>query len=191
MIIYYKRNFFKRKIKLDKIFDFTILRELRKRSDLNIADVAERSGVSAAVISKLERNGQQAPGLDTLCRLARVFGLQSSELVGLAESRAAQRASETSHKAGGFTFREIKYGNVKCLYGSAPAGASVSRPEVHRDDFELCWVLEGKLIFSLPQEKHVLAGGEALQFDALQDHQYEAVEDTKLIILHIKKNKRF
>jgi len=176
---------------MDKIFDFTILRELRKKSNLNIADVAKRSGVSTAVISRLERNGQQAPGLDTVCRLARVFGLQSSELISLAESRAAQKASETSHKSGGFTFREIKYGNVKCLYGNAPAGASVSRPEAHKDDFELCWVLDGKLTFSLPQEKHELSAGEAIQFDALQEHQYKAIEDTKLMILHIKKNKRF
>lgn len=176
---------------MDKIFDFTILRELRKRSNLSIAEASERSGVSTAVISKLERNGQQTAGLDTICRLARVFGLQSSELIALAESRAAQKASETSHKSGGFSFREIKYGNVKCLYGSAPAGASVSRPEMHRDDFELCWVLEGKLTFSLPQEKHELSAGDAIQFDALQAHQYQALEDTKLIILHIKKNKRF
>jgi len=43
------------------MYDFSILRDLRKRSGLNIADVSARSGVSAAVISKLERN----PKLDT------------------------------------------------------------------------------------------------------------------------------
>jgi len=191
MIIYYKRNFFKGKTKLDKVFDFTILRELRKKEGLNIADVSERSGVSSAVISKLERNGQQAAALETICRLARAFSLQTSELLSLAESRAAQKTSETSHKSGGFKFREVQYENVKCLYASAPAGALVSRPEAHKEDFELCWVLEGKLLFSLPREKHKLSSGDAIQFDALQDHQYQALEDTKLIILHIKKNKRF
>ncbi|RKX92599.1 MAG: hypothetical protein DRZ90_13690, partial [Spirochaetes bacterium] len=37
-------------------YDFSILRNLRKRSGFTIADVSEKSGVSQAVISKLERN---------------------------------------------------------------------------------------------------------------------------------------
>mgnify|MGYP001837380540 CR=1 FL=1 len=50
-------------------FDFTILRELRKRAGLSIGEVSAESGVSAAVISKLERNRTRAE-LDTLYRRA-------------------------------------------------------------------------------------------------------------------------
>jgi transcriptional regulator with XRE-family HTH domain len=39
-----------------RICDFSILRELRKRESMSIADLAGRSGISASVISKLERN---------------------------------------------------------------------------------------------------------------------------------------
>ena len=38
------------------MYDFSFLRELRKHEGLTIGDVSARSGISAAVISKLERN---------------------------------------------------------------------------------------------------------------------------------------
>jgi transcriptional regulator with XRE-family HTH domain len=142
------------------------------------------------VISKLERN-QQAPGIDTLYRLARAFGLSATDLIAMSESALAHRAAEKSHKTGDFTFREIRYANLVALVGAAPAGAAISRPEVHRDDTELCWVLQGRLKLKLPHEVCDLARGESVQFDAIQEHTYEAIEDTRFIILHLRKDKRY
>jgi quercetin dioxygenase-like cupin family protein len=67
----------------------------------------------------------------------------------------------------------------------------VSRPEIHHDDFETCWVLEGELAIALPHENHRLSSGEAIQFDAIQEHTYEALQDCRFIILHVRKDKRF
>lgn len=172
------------------IYDFSILRELRKREGLMIADVSERSGVSAAVISKLERNQTRAE-LETIYRLGRVFGLNSSDIIALAESRSAMKNTATQYRAEGFHFQEMRYSNVRCLFGSAKKGGRVSRPRIHQDDYELCWVLKGKIAFYLPHEKHQLGEGEAIQFDALLEHTYEALEDCQIIIIHIKKGKRF
>ena len=72
------------------MYDFSILRELRQREGLSIAEVSERSAVSSAVISKLERN-RTLPGLNTLYRVGRVVGLNPSELLRLAEKRSAHR----------------------------------------------------------------------------------------------------
>ncbi len=172
------------------MYDFGVLRELRKQAGLSIAETSSRSGVSAAVISKLERN-QTLAGLDTLYRVGRVFGLHPSELLRLAETQSAHRLTADSHSANGFSFTEIRYGNVRCLKGTAPAGSSLSRPEVHGDDYEVCWVLEGCIRFELPNEVHLLHAGEALQFDAILHHAYQAVEDTKFLIVQIRKDKRF
>ena len=38
------------------ICDFSILRELRKQHAMSIGELSMRSGISASVISKLERN---------------------------------------------------------------------------------------------------------------------------------------
>lgn len=172
------------------MYDFSILRSLRKRENLNIADVSEKSGVSAAVISKLERN-QTVAELETLYKLSHVFGLNPSDLLAIAETRSAQKTNASVHSADGFKFREIRYGNIRSLLGDAKSGAKVSRPKIHQDDYELCWVLSGKLAFYLPNEHFELTAGEAIQFDALLEHTYEAIEDCQILIIHIRKNKRF
>lgn len=172
------------------MYDFTVLRDLRKREQLSIADVSSQSGVSPAVISKLERN-QTVAELETLFKLSRVFGMSATDLLALAECRTAHKQSATVHGAGGFRFDTIQYANVRALRGRATAGAEVSRPEVHRDDYEVCWVLSGKILFRLPAETHELGPGEAIQFDAILDHTYQALEDCEIIIIHLRKDKRF
>jgi transcriptional regulator with XRE-family HTH domain len=176
---------------LKAIYDFSILRDLRKRWKWSISDVSRESGVSPAVISKLERNNQNAAGIDTLYKLGRAFDMSSSELIALAELRTAQITDETVHESGGFQFTGIKYDNIKCLYGKASRGASVSRPEIHKNDYEVCWIVKGEIELSLPYEKINVKKGGAVQFDALQEHSYKALEDTEIIIMHIKKSKKF
>lgn len=171
-------------------FDFSVLRRLREQHDLTLAALSEASGVSPGVISKLERN-QQSAELDTLFRLARAFGLSTTDLLAMAESPLAHRTAEKPYRSGEFRFRQVKYANVVALLGSAPAGARVNRPEIHHDDTEVCWVTEGKLRLSLPHEECVLAAGESIQFDAIQQHTYEALADSEFVILHLRKDKRY
>jgi len=152
--------------------------------------VSARSGVSVAVISRLERN-QTTAELETLFKLSRVFGMNAADLLALAESRSAHKAHETKHRSGSFEFREIHYGNARCLFGTARAGSTLSRPEVHGDDYEICWVLTGRIRFRLPHEVHELGAGQAIQFDAIFEHTYEALADSELMIVHMRKGKRF
>jgi transcriptional regulator with XRE-family HTH domain len=172
------------------MYDFSVLRDLRKREGLTIADLSQRTGISPAVISKLERN-QTSAELTTLFCVSRAFGLNTTDLLALAEGRTAHRAQETPHVAGAFSFREVRYGNVRALVGEARAGGKVSSPEIHQDDFELCWVLDGQVRLSLPHEQYVLRTGECVQFDAILAHTYEVIEDCRLMILHLRKGKRF
>lgn len=172
------------------IYDFSVLRGLRKREGLTIGQVAERSGVSTAVISKLERN-QTTAELETLYKLARVFQMSASDLIGLAEARLAHKIDSTRYEHDGFDFEKISYANASCFYGHANKGAEVKRPEIHHDDFEICWVVEGSIELSLPSEKQIISAGSAIQFDAILEHSYQALEDSKFIIMHIRKDNRF
>ena len=172
------------------MYDFSAFRDLRKREGLTIGEVSQRSGISPAVISKLERN-QSSAELETLFRLGRIFGVRAADLLSLAESRTSQRATARQHNSGQFAFQEITYSNVRLLYGEAAKGAHVSRPEIHQDDYEICWVLKGRVRFKLPHEQQSLGAGEAIQFDALLHHTYEALADCRLIILHLRKGNRF
>ncbi len=172
------------------ICDFSIIRELRKQNKLSIADLAEQSGVSASVISKIERN-QNSAEMETLFRMAKVFGLTLSDLISLAENRTSHLVSSERYCSGDFVFDRVDYGNMRAMHAVAPAGAKLSTPSLHRDDYELFWVLKGKIRFSLPKENYILHTGESIQIDALLPHSYEALENSEIIITHLKKGKRF
>lgn len=170
-------------------YDFTILRNLRKAQGFTIADIAQASGISTAVISRIERN-QAVPELDTLARLGKAFGISATDLLGLAEFRTAQITTSQHYVSGGFQMQHINFMNIQCFLGSALSGGTVSRPEVHHNDHEICWVLSGSIEMMLNEERHVLKEGDAIQFDAVLSHTYRALQDCKLLILHIRKGKQ-
>ena len=90
-----------------------------------------------------------------------------------------------------FEFRKIGYGKVTAFLATAEAGSSLSRPEVHEDENEVCWVIEGRIRLTLTHESYHLEKGQSAQFDAIQPHTYEALEDTRMIIIHLRKHNRF
>ncbi|MDF3128062.1 helix-turn-helix domain-containing protein [Kiritimatiellaeota bacterium B1221] len=171
-------------------FDFSIVRELRKRAGLTLAEVSEQSGVSPSVISKIERN-QTSAELDTLFRLSRVFDLNTTDLISLAESRTAQKTKAQPYESGDFHFQRIQYNNLKAFKANAPKGATIHRPEIHADNYEICWVFHGRMLIQLPKERHEICCGESLQFDGALDHTYEALEDCDFMIIHLNKANRF
>ncbi|MBW8886601.1 MAG: helix-turn-helix domain-containing protein [Fibrobacteres bacterium] len=172
-----------------RVYDFSILRNLRKAQGFTIADIAQASGISTAVISRIERN-QAVPELDTLSRLGKAFGISATDLLGLAEFRTAQTTHSQHYVSGGFQFQHINFINIQCFLGSAMAGGTVNRPEVHHNDHEICWVLQGSIEMVLNDEQHVLKEGDALQFDAVLPHSYRALSDCRILTLHIRKGKQ-
>ena len=73
-------------------FDFSILREIRKRSGMTLNDLSEKSGVSLGVISKLERNQSQAE-VNTLFKIGRVFGMRATDILTLAEAPLSSKGT--------------------------------------------------------------------------------------------------
>lgn len=170
--------------------DFSVVRDVRKESGMTLQEVADRSGLSIASLSKLERN-QNLVELETLYRLARVFGLSASDLLSLAESRTAHRKSVERYRSGPFDFEKLSYQGVELFHADAKAGGSLQHPEAHGDDHEICWVRQGKVHIRFSHEQHLLRPGEAIQFDAVLPHTYEILEDATLIIAHLTKTHRF
>jgi transcriptional regulator with XRE-family HTH domain len=170
--------------------DFSIVRELRKRAGMTLEAVSQQSGVSIAGLSKLERN-QNMIELDTLYRLARVFSLSATDLLSLAESCSARVREAEFYESGPFEFQRVQFKGITCYQATAEAGGSLSKPEAHGDEFEICWVREGRIRILLPREQHVLCPGQALKFDAALEHSYEILENSEVTIIHIEKTHRF
>ncbi|MEN8662432.1 MAG: helix-turn-helix domain-containing protein [Lentimonas sp.] len=170
--------------------DFSIVRDLRKREGMTLEDVSEKSGISIAGLSKLERN-QNMIELDTLYRLARVFGLSATDLLNLAESCSAHCKDAETYTSGSFDFEKVSFKGINCFHAKATAGGELSKPEAHGDDFEICWLLKGRIRITLPREQHTLTPGHAIKFDAALPHSYEIFEDSEVSIIHLEKTHRF
>lgn len=170
--------------------DFSIVRDLRKRAGMTLDDVSQKSGVSIAGLSKLERN-QNMIELDTLYRLARVFGLSATDLLNLAESCSAKCKDAEVYTSGPFDFQKIGFKGIDVFQATATAGSNLTKPEAHGDEFEICWVRSGSICITLPRESHTLKPGQALKFDAALEHTYEILENCEITILHIEKTHRF
>jgi transcriptional regulator with XRE-family HTH domain len=76
------------------------LRRARLARHWTLRDLAERSGISSAGLSKIE-NSQADPGLSTVARIARAFGMTVGQMV--AES-LCERCDDTP--PAGFTCNE-------------------------------------------------------------------------------------
>ena len=157
---------------------------------MTLQDVSDRSGISIAVLSKLERN-QNAVELETLYRLARVFNLSASDLLSLSESCAAQTKTAENYTSGPFHFAKIGFQGMTLFHATAKSGDKLTHPEAHGDEYEICWVLSGQIRISMIREQHELGPGQALKFDAALEHTYEILDDAELFITHLTKIHRF
>jgi len=164
-------------------YDFSILRELRKKRKLTIAKLSERCGVSYVAISKLERN-QGNPELKTLDRISEALQMPTHNLLALAEQRRPDRAKETTCKMlETATCRHVNLDGTRIFVVSAPKGAAGKQAEFHRDDYEHCFVLEGKVKATVRSTEYTLSPGEGLSWDCIFEHNYEALAASTFIVV--------
>lgn len=136
----------------------------------SLAELAERSGVSKAMISKVER-GAASPTASLLGRLSGAFGLTLSTLLAraeLADSRL-QRASERptwQDPDSGYIRRRVSPSSdlpFELIEVELPAGASVTFPPASYAFIrQIIWVLKGRLTFLEGTEVHELEPGDSL-----------------------------
>jgi transcriptional regulator with XRE-family HTH domain len=147
------------------------LQAARVARELSVNALAERSGVSRAMIGKIER-GEAQPTAVLLGRLSGALGMTLSELVARAESddrrlaRAAEQPTWTD-PATGYHRRAVSPstgGPLELIEVELPAGAEVAFPAdtyvfVHHQ----IWMLEGRLRFREGEVEHDLSTGDCLQ----------------------------
>jgi transcriptional regulator with XRE-family HTH domain len=132
--------------------------------------LAERSGVSRAMIAKIERAEAQ-PTAALLGRLSGALGLTLSELIARAEhadgriARAADQPVWTDPDSG-YTRRALSPasgGPLELVEIVLPAGARVAYPaDTYAFIHQQLWVLEGVLCFLEGDVEHELAAGDCL-----------------------------
>jgi transcriptional regulator with XRE-family HTH domain len=141
----------------------------REARGWSLAELAERSGVSKAMISKIERS-EASPTATVLGRLSGAFGLPLSVLLALAE-RAQERVALQAEQPAwtdpetGYTRRAVSPANspLELLDVSLPSGVRVPYPaSAFAFQHQQIWVLSGRLDFQEGTVTHQLTEGDCL-----------------------------
>ena len=164
------------------------LRALRLRKKMRLVELARHTGLSAAMLSKLER-GQLFPTLPTLLRIALVFGVgldhffsagTPQRALGVVRQRDRTRFAE---RLGG---RDIQW-EFECLDFAATERrlnaywvhfSRLDKPKSHQHDGgEFVYVLKGALVIQVAGESHELQAKDSIYFDSSQPHTYTSAGD--------------
>jgi transcriptional regulator with XRE-family HTH domain len=161
------------------------LRRLRLRKKMGLVELGRHTGLSAAMLSKVER-GRLFPTLPTLLRIAMVFnvGLEhffTGERHEIAFARKQDRL-EFEEKFGGsevvyrFQCLDFNAGNrrLNAFYAEFPKIAP-SRVRTHEHEgAEFIYVLSGSLSLKIGEEENLLQKEDAIYFDSGLAHGYRA-----------------
>ena len=157
------------------------LRRLREGRGWSLADLAEKSGVSRAMIHKVE-SASSSPTAALLGRLSGAFGLTVSQLLVEAEERGARiaRAADNptwTDPSTGFRRRVLSpitlAGHLELIEGELPPGAAISYPaSAYRFLEHQILVLAGELTFVEGNERHRLKPRDCLALGPPKDCEY-------------------
>jgi transcriptional regulator with XRE-family HTH domain len=151
------------------------LRALRLERGLSQEEVAERAGMAASTLSRLE-SGARRLALDHLTPLAGALGVEVGEL--LAPATRDPRVKERSRIVEGIVMRPLSRhtpGGLIVAHMDFPAERTVPNPRSH-EGHEWLYVLAGRLRLVLGDEDLILEPGEAAEFSTWTPHWMGAVD---------------
>ena len=158
------------------------VRALRRERGLTLDALAGRSGVSRAMISKLER-GEKNPTLVVAARVAEGLGVSLSQLVGVDERREVvvvrrERRMVMRDLETGFERQLLSpsFGGrgIEFIRHVVPIGSTSGEFPPHRRGVSEYVVVEmGRLRVLLGSDEYFLERGDALYFEADVTHRFD------------------
>lgn len=172
------------------------VRALRESMGLSLRDLAGRCGVSAPMLSQVER-GETSPTLQIASRIAAGLDLRLSQLLRIDEggSVTVVRASErrTGGDAGGHSFevltpalpgQRLELSRHELQPGSTTGGPG--DPPMHEPGSrEIAFVDAGNVILQIDGEDHALQAGDTVTFDADLPHRFTNPGDQPATLLAV------
>ena len=161
------------------------VRALRLKKKIGLVDLGKHTGLSPALLSKIER-GRLFPTLPTLLRIALVFGVGLEYFFAGAREKplvAVTRKSERVELPDRPGAREVAYRFVSLDYAATerrfngyyaeffPVRPEQLQPHQHAG-VEFIYVIQGTLSIHINGEERALEAGDAIYFDATVPHAY-------------------
>jgi XRE family transcriptional regulator, regulator of sulfur utilization len=165
------------------------VRALRESMDLSLRDLSERSGVSAPMLSQVER-GETSPTLAVAEKIAAGLELTLSQLLRLDEDRHVvfvRSGERRARRRGGHLVEELTPPlpgqradvSVHTLAPGAATGGPADPPIHEPGSRETAVVLGGKLDLFIDGARHQLRANDSVTFDADLPHHFENNGSTK------------
>lgn len=172
------------------------VKALRESMGLSLRDLAARCGVSAPMLSQVERS-ETSPTLQVAAKIASGLDLRLSQLLRLDEGGAVTvvRADErrTGGGAGGHTFevltpampgQRLELSRHELDPGATTGGPG--DPPMHEPGSrEIALVDRGSVILEIDGDAHALATGDTVTFDADLPHRFTNPGDEPAILLAV------
>ena len=157
---------------------------LRLKKKLGLVQLGEHTGLSPAMLSKIER-GQLFPTLPTLLRIALLFGVglehffvddKEQRTVAVTRKRDRLRMPDRpGATAPAYFFESLDYPvtdrKLQAFHVEFPEPSRASEPHRHAGA-ELVYVLGGRLVVNVDGEDTALDEGDAMYFDPEAPHSY-------------------
>jgi transcriptional regulator with XRE-family HTH domain len=177
--------------------------EIRKTYSVSREDLAERSGVSVELISKIEDEGH-IPDLAPLIKISRGLGvrlgtlLDDHEHLGPVICRVGEAASSSRFKTGlpeGAAAGEHHGLNFDALAADKSSRhmepfivtieADAKQEKSAHEGEEFIYVLEGKLALEYGMSKDTLNAGDSVYYDSIVPHRVLSASDKAVKILAV------
>lgn len=173
------------------------VKALREASSLSLRDLAERSGVSAPMLSQVER-GETSPTLTVAARIASGLELRLSQLLRLDEGgsvtivKAGERGgggnAKRGHRFEVMTAAQPGQRSELSRHVLAPGGATGAPddPPMHEPGSrETALVERGAVVLVCDGQRYNLAEGDCVTFDADLPHHFENPTDAEAAFLAV------
>jgi transcriptional regulator with XRE-family HTH domain len=171
------------------------VKALREAGGMSLRDLAERSGVSAPMLSQVER-GETSPTLQIAARIASGLQLRLSQLLRLDEDGAVSIVPAGHGRkggAGGHSYEVLtpplpgqraEVSRHLLLPGAATGGPG--DPPMHEPGARETTVVErGALDLLIDGARHPLCAGDCVTFDADLPHHFENHGKEEAVLLAI------
>jgi len=157
------------------------MRELRKQKGLTLVEIAEKTGVAQATLSRIE-TGVMIGTIESHAKIAEVIGVGLPELYQDIDDRAAKTTlgKEDELKKASTHSRNIRI-TLMTQQASAKkiipllielgAGTETDKEKKERGVEKFVWVQEGSVKVKLEKEEFDLKSGDTFYFDASYPHQ--------------------
>lgn len=148
----------------------------------SLAQLADRAGVSAAAVHKIEKSGM-TPTIATLMKVASALGKGVSYFVEDSEAARPVTLIRQQDRTVLYTSKKgLVLENISGRYGPfwvagaeahvEPRADSGPRPMSHPGE-ELVYMLEGRMTFTIDGESYELEAGDSIHFRTGRPHSWE------------------